>query len=349
MTKSVEYVLLAAIAAAGTASGAAAKQPQFGAKPIVINGNDDFNATSVNAKGVIVGTLFDPTTGAATAEQIQHGTATSLPNPGGSFGAFAPAVINDHGDILGSAKNSSEGLTEMFLLQGGNFNSTYEEPLVEPGDASNAPPLPLWLTNNLKVSFNVIVSISGPIGTDFGRPPHLHHVPPQNRFTHINSINESSTVAGTSYSFNGITAVYLGQGKTYTTITPPNAKNVLGGFVNDSGVLAGSFEDTSNAWHGFTWKNGSFTTFDIPGATGKVTADAINRQGRVVGVYVDSSGNQHAFLWNGSAVSTFGKFGASDAVTVAIGNTGIMALSDQANGNGTQYKSYRVICSGTGC
>jgi probable HAF family extracellular repeat protein len=296
-----------------------------------------------------VGTLFDTQAGTQSPEEIVKGVATALPSPGDGDGPFVPMAINDKGDVLGYASNASIGNTIMFLLQDGAFNGSYSVPLVEPGDAQSAPPLPISLTNNLLVSFNVIYSIET-IGTGYGKPPNFRSVPAQNRFTHVNSVNASDTVAGTAYSFNGITSVYTGKGKNFVTVTPPNAKNVIGGYINKAGEVAGSFEDNSGVWHGFVYSGGNVTVFDPPqvnGANTQVTTNAINVDGRVVGSFTDSTGAQHGFLYNGATVSSFGTYAAGDVVTVAISNTGLMAVSDSAGP--AAFASAIVKCSGSGC
>lgn len=329
---------------------AATGPTKFVIRPITINGNTDFNATSINAAGTIVGTLYDNAASTQTAVEISNGTATALRNPGGSFGPFFPRVVDDAGDVLGYASNTGLGLTDMFLLQAGNFNSAYQAALVEPSDASGVPPLPLGLATNLKVSFDTIYSISGPIGTSYGRPPDYRSVPSQNRYTQVNSINKSGMVAGTAFSLNGISAVYTGKGKTFTTITPPNAKSVIGGYINDANTVAGSYADNANTWHGFTYTGGTVTTFDMPEANNRVTVTGINRSGRVVGVYTDSTGKQqHGFLWNGTTAYSFGKYRAANTVILAIGNKGGIVVSDQNDASTDSYRSESVICRGQGC
>ncbi len=344
-----EFALATCLTLLAAVPCAAATPVKFVIRPITISGNTDFNATSINAAGTIVGTLFNAKAGTQTAMEISGGIATALPNPGGAFGSFFPRVINDAGDVLGYASNTNLGLTDMFLFQSGNFNTAYQAALVEPSDASGAPPLPLGLTNNLKVSFNTIISMSAPIATNYGRPPHYHTVPAQSRYTHVNSVNSGGMVAGTAFSLNGISSVYTGKGTTFTTITPPNAKSVTGGYINDANTVAGSYEDNANAWHGFTYAGGAVTVFDMPEANTGVTVTGISRSGRVVGVYSDSTGKQHAFLWNGNSVYGFGKYPERDTVVIAIGSKHDMVVSAQDNAATNSYRSERVICRGQGC
>jgi probable HAF family extracellular repeat protein len=318
---------------------------------ITIQGDDNINATSVNAQGTIVATLYAGITDAVSGVKIVGKTVTTLPQPDGWAG-FNPRVINDKGDILGWARHAGTGQlngTDMFLLQGTTFNTAYQYPLIEPGsNIAGDNPLPMDLTNNLKVSFNTLVSLSGPVGTSYGKPPHLKNVPPLNRFVHVNSINESGTVAGVSYSFSGISSVYEGVKGAFTTIAPPNASRVAGGWLNKSGALAGSFEDTTG-WHGFVYAGGTYTVFDMPVTATSISTTAINNAGRVVGSFVAANGTQRAFLYNGSMVTAFGRFPETDTITLAIGNGGTILVSDEIPASDPKFLSYKVTCSGVGC
>ena len=71
--------------------------------------------------------------------------------------------------------------------------------------------------------------------------------------------------------------------------------------INDLGVIAGQFQDSSYEFHGFVrYPDGSFTTFDAPGAgTGTNTgtfAFSINLAGAIAGTYIDGIGVYHGFV-----------------------------------------------------
>ncbi len=341
------FALANALALPATAYAAAAPA-KFAVRQIAINGNTDFDAASINAAGAIVGALFDAKAGTETGMEISGGTATALPNPGEPFTTFFPRVIDDAGDVLGYAADPGLGLTDMFLLQSGSFNSAYTHAVIEPGNASGVAPLPMSLTGNLKVSFNTILTLSAPVQTNYGRPPKYHNVPRQGEFTQINSVNRRGMVAGIAFSQSGPSAVYTGKGRAFATIAPPNAASVMGGYINDANTVAGSFVDAANAWHGFTYNGGKITVFDMPQASSRIAVTGINRAGRVVGVYTDSTGAQHGFLWTGSTVYSFGKYAAGRPVALAIGNSGGIVASELDPPTGL-YRSDLVTCRGAGC
>ena len=71
--------------------------------------------------------------------------------------------------------------------------------------------------------------------------------------------------------------------------------------INDSGVIAGQYQDSNYLFHGFVrFRDGSFSTFEAPGAgTGAFQGTlglAINSEGDVTGYYLDTNNVAHGFL-----------------------------------------------------
>jgi probable HAF family extracellular repeat protein len=107
--------------------------------------------------------------------------------------------------------------------------------------------------------------------------------------------------------------------------------------INNNGVVAGGYIDSTGIQHGFVLDGKKFTSFDYPGAVGVTTAEGINDAGQVTGLYTDSGGNRHAFLYT---VST-GDFksidpgdGAISQEAWGINNKGLI-VGD--TGNGTYF------------
>jgi hypothetical protein len=99
------------------------------------------------------------------------------------------------------------------------------------------------------------------------------------------------TVNGTIVSFDAPGAG-LGKGLDQGTVAYS---------INDLGVIAGEFEDSSYVSHAFVrYPDGSFNTFDAPGAgTGAfqgTSAFSINLQGTTTGIYVDGNNVYHGFV-----------------------------------------------------
>ena len=84
----------------------------------------------------------------------------------------------------------------------------------------------------------------------------------------------------------------LGHGKNQGTVAYS---------INDLGIIAGQFEDSSNVYHGFVRSpDNAFTTFDVPGAgTGAnqgTLAFNINLEGTTAGSYIDGGNAYHGFV-----------------------------------------------------
>src|SRR5919106_1231653 len=57
--------------------------------------------------------------------------------------------------------------------------------------------------------------------------------------------------------------------------------------VNDRGHVLGHYVDSDGTTHGFLWRDGRFTTLDVPGATSPTPVD-INDRGQIVGYPADN-------------------------------------------------------------
>lgn len=68
--------------------------------------------------------------------------------------------------------------------------------------------------------------------------------------------------------------------------------------INNNGVVAGGYIDSSGIQHGFVLDGKNLTSFDYPGAVAVTTAEGINDAGQVSGLYQDSAGNRHAFEYD---------------------------------------------------
>src|SRR5271165_7154701 len=71
--------------------------------------------------------------------------------------------------------------------------------------------------------------------------------------------------------------------------------------INDLGVIAGQYQDSNYVFHGFVrYPDGSFTTFDAPGAGTAAYqgtfAYVINPEGATAGGYIDGNNLTHGFV-----------------------------------------------------
>jgi hypothetical protein len=168
--------------------------------------------------------------------------------------------------------------------------------------------------------------------------------------TIINGINAPGQLAGTFNVTGGTPHAFFDNNGFFTTLDPPNSTRSQGGFINAKGQVVGTYRgivktgDTNQTRHGFIWRNGAFTTFNVPGddpVLGTV-AFGINDIGEVVGDYVaagdvnpdGTAKHRHGFLRSSKGdFTTFDVPGAVITIGEGINNPGTIVGLYVANGN----------------
>jgi len=125
--------------------------------------------------------------------------------------------------------------------------------------------------------------------------------------------NDKGTYVGDYLDTDGVTRLgFEGKaGKIKKAFTLPGVDGVSSTNprqINNKGVVAGGYIDSTGVQHGFLLKGKKLTTFDAPNSVNVTTAEGINDAGQVAGLYTDGSGNRHAFLYD----STSGNYTAID-------------------------------------
>lgn len=167
------------------------------------------------------------------------------------------------------------------------------------------------------------------------------------RGTIVFGINDSGVIVGTfstgsSKTVSSTHGFMRAANGTITNIDDPDAASsgpgnsasngTLATSVNDSGVIAGSYRDSSAVAHGFVLSaSGTFTNFDPPSvgscattALGGTVVMGIDPAGDVAGNYYDASCAQHAYLR--TANGTITTINASGAVTIPCFTKGTASL-----------------------
>jgi len=114
-------------------------------------------------------------------------------------------------------------------------------------------------------------------------------------FPPVLSINDSGEVAGTY--FQGANHGFLWRaGGTLRTFDVSGAAGTQSAGINASGVVAGSYQDSSYNYHGFVRTvSGAVYTFSVFNAMWTYVV-GINDNGTVAGYYLDSNYGSHGFL-----------------------------------------------------
>jgi uncharacterized membrane protein len=149
--------------------------------------------------------------------------------------------------------------------------------------------------------------------------------------TSINGINAPGQLVGTYVVANGMPptttphAFFENEGN-FLTLDPPGSIRSQGGFINAQSQVVGTYRDANQKRHGFIWRNGTFTTFNVTNKQGEIVdhdlfgtvALGINDIGAVVGDYVAKdetdldNPHRHGFLR--SSKGDFTTFDVPDAV-----------------------------------
>jgi probable HAF family extracellular repeat protein len=339
------FIIAALAAGTSISSVAAHAQTTFTEQTLSISGNKNIDATAINGKGDIVAAVFDSTRGTQSGVVLSGKKVTTLPSPYQGSGAPVPQAINDRGDVLGYAY---EGIQpHMFLWRGGQYNAADDVTLVIE-QQQGPPPLPIGLNHRDAVFYTIITGQMNPTDPIYGKLPKVRSMPYLLRYQTAHSLNADGTLAGTTF-YESSSEVFVGKGKAFLELLPPGAIKSSGGFVNDDGEVAGTWTDSSNTQHGFTWLNGAYTSSELPEMAQPYSAavTGINNAGRVVGVYTSqATGKQYAFLYNGQTVTAFGEHSAQDLVTVEINDGGGILVSRQIKQETANYLSYRLTCTG---
>jgi hypothetical protein len=120
--------------------------------------------------------------------------------------------------------------------------------------------------------------------------------PPGAILSAASNVNPSGAIVGAYTDSGGVGHGYLrDKNGTFTTIDFPGSTSTFGGYINAEGSIVGAYT-AAGVLHSFLLSNGTFTSFDPPGAVGFSDATGINPSGVIVGLFFDSAGNAHGYI-----------------------------------------------------
>jgi VCBS repeat-containing protein/probable HAF family extracellular repeat protein len=269
----------------------------------------------------------------------------SLNFPGAS-GTVADS-INDRGAIVGFYWNTTEGVYNGFLYDGGTYT------------AFDPPGSYTTLTQSIN-STGEIAGYFWDTGGEHGflydrgavAPFTILDPPGRGAYDEAYEINDAGQVAGYYKDTNGVDHGFrYDGGGAYTVLDAPGSYQTIAIDLNSSGEVVGYFRD-GNGQHGFLYSGGAYTILDVP--TGIRGYDvlgwmAMNDAGEVVGRYRGTDGADHGFLYDGGAYTTLDPPGSSYTDASFITNNGEVAGNYRdANGqhsylyNGGAYTTLNV-------
>jgi probable HAF family extracellular repeat protein len=118
---------------------------------------------------------------------------------------------------------------------------------------------------------------------------------PNSTATNASGINASGQIVGFCW-YNSTYHGFLLSNDAYTAIDFPQAEITYLYGINDAGAVAGTFQDASGAFHGFTYSEGLFNQVDVLGGTTATFLIRIKNNGAVVGFAYDSLNESHGII-----------------------------------------------------
>src|SRR5437016_3239234 len=119
------------------------------------------------------------------------------------------------------------------------------------------------------------------------------------------------------------------------TFDPPGADATYPSGINASGWITGSYGNNNGDFHSFLRApDGTFTTFDVSGATCGTYAESINRSGVIVGGEQDNCNDGHGFVRaSDGTITAFDVPGSIYTWAVSVNNAGLITGSYEDSSN----------------
>jgi probable HAF family extracellular repeat protein len=118
---------------------------------------------------------------------------------------------------------------------------------------------------------------------------------PNSAGTNASGINASGQIVGFCW-YNSAYHGFLLSNNAYTPVDFPQAALTYLYGINDAGAMAGTFQDSSGKYHGFTDSAGSMNPVDVLGGTTNTFLIRIKNNGAVVGFAYDSLNESHGII-----------------------------------------------------
>jgi hypothetical protein len=157
-------------------------------------------------------------------------------------------------------------------------------------------------------------------------------------------INERGDVVGSFIDSSGVNRgfVRFSDGSFSAPIVDPNDAV---GFteargINNPRTVVGDYGTIDGNLHGFVLSDGTFTGFDLPGASFTAVL-AINNSGDFAGTFVDSSGIQQAFVRVGGTVTEFSVPPAVATLAYDINDSKSLVVGYYIDASGILHGYYR--------
>jgi uncharacterized membrane protein len=168
--------------------------------------------------------------------------------------------------------------------------------------------------------------------------------PGTGNLTEPQKINERGDIVGAFIDSLGVTRgfVRFSDGSFSDPIVEPNdtVGFTEGRGINNPRTVVGDYATSDGNSHGFFLSGGTFTEFDVPGATSTAVL-GINNPGDFTGTFTDSSGNNPAFVSVGGTITSFSVPGAAQTLAYMINDSKRLVVGYYVDASGILHGYYR--------
>jgi probable HAF family extracellular repeat protein len=141
------------------------------------------------------------------------------------------------------------------------------------------------------------------------------------------------TIVGWNYDVSGNPTCTLIQARTYTPISDPNGVQTNCYGISSAGTVVGYYNMADDAAVGFTYSNGTFSDFTLPGISGALPT-AVSTNGIIAGYYYDQNSQPWGFALKKTKLTTFQISGAAYIFPAGVNSHGELTLEEiDASGN----------------
>src|SRR5581483_3301028 len=235
-------------------------------------------ASGINNQGEIVG-YYQDTNGVYHGFLYSNGSYIPLDDPSAQW--TQALGINNRGDVVGTYWDSSAQNYYGFLYSGTQYTT-----IADPSGYFGRPNLGGSVSTGINDD-GVIVGhfANGAVNQGYvysgGTFTTLDY--PGAESTELYGLNDHGQIVGRYYPAPSYGFEYANGGYTPLIFPSGNFKGYSSASsINNQGDVAGSYQDITGGYHGFTDTEGAFDTIDFPTATGETFATGINDFGEIV-------------------------------------------------------------------
>ncbi|MGH6890205.1 MAG: hypothetical protein ACREHF_13590 [Rhizomicrobium sp.] len=269
----------------------------------------------------------------ATVSADGKATYTTIDVPGSAW--TQADSINDNGTITGTYPCGGSVTGGFVRTAGGSFKTFSAYPCT--GQSANeTDPDSIDAKGEITGSVSARGTFGGFVRNMHGKIKSIVLGPALTNDSAIRptGINDNGFVTGfVDYSGEGRDKGFVrAPGGRVVIFTPPGSIATYPLSINDSGAIAGYYEDSDSHMHGFVRAaDGTIASFDPPGSAG-TRAIAISDAGEITGDYNDSNEIDHGFVRAvDGTITSFIAFGTTQMTPMSINSKGWVTGSYTAN------------------